>query len=166
MSLDADEPSLSWTHGAVAGLVAGGAMGLFVDGVMGKILIIGALWGVPTPVGGWAVHLANSLAFGLGFVALTRVAGVDPPETLLSRAGGRYVGLAAAYGVVLWVVAAGLVMPLWMGAVGLQAPPVPNLAPPSLVAHLVYGVVLAAVVPRLVEADVLGEDRAGAEGGS
>lgn len=166
MDLEADGPNLPWSHAAAAGLAAGVLMGLFIDGVMGKILIIGALWGVPTPAGGWTVHLANSLVFGLGFAALMRVTGTPAPSSLRSREGRRCLGLAAAYGVVLWVVAAGFVMPLWMEAVGLVAPPVPNLAPPSLVAHLIYGVGLAATIPFLARSGLGQGAEAGAEAGT
>ena len=62
-----------------------------------------------------------------------------------ARSFGPVVGLGAAYGVVLWIVAAGVVMPVWMGAVGMAAPAIPYLVPMGFVTHLVYGVVLAAV---------------------
>lgn len=54
------------------------------------------------------------------------------------------------YGVVIWVVLAALVMPVWLGAVGFPSPPpFPNFAVPSLLWHLVYGAVLGAVFPAV-----------------
>jgi hypothetical protein len=62
----------------------------------------------------------------------------------------RVVAAGVGYGVVAWVVLAALVMPVWLGAVGFpNAPPFPNFAVPSLLWHLVYGVVLGAVVVAL-----------------
>ena len=41
---------------------------------------------------------------------------------------------------------AALVMPVWLGAVGSPAsPPLPNFAPPSLLWHVVYGLVLGGI---------------------
>lgn len=45
-----------------------------------------------------------------------------------------------------WVLLAALLLPVWLSAVGFPtAPPFPNVALPSLLWHLVYGVVLGAV---------------------
>ena len=52
----------------------------------------------------------------------------------------------AGWGVVTWAVLAAVVMPVWLGAVGSPAdPPLPNLAPPSLLWYVVYGLVLDGV---------------------
>jgi hypothetical protein len=57
-------------------------------------------------------------------------------------------GLGVAYGILVWFVAAGFVMPVWLQSVGFAgAPPVPNLAPMSLVAHVVFGAILGAIYP-------------------
>lgn len=54
--------------------------------------------------------------------------------------------LGVLYGTALWLVAAAVVMPLWLGAVGFAgAPPLPNLNPTSLVVHLAFGAVLGVV---------------------
>lgn len=61
---------------------------------------------------------------------------------------GRSAGLGIGYGVVLWVVLAALVMPIWLGAVGSPAdPPLPNFDPMSLVGHVAYGLVLGVAFP-------------------
>lgn len=115
---------------AAAALVAGGAMGLLVQFVSGKMAVIGALYGVENVAVGWVTHQFHSVCFGLWFVAATATWARDDPRTLGV--------LGAGYGAALWLVAAGLVMPLWLRAVGMPAP-VPNLALPSLVSHLVWG---------------------------
>jgi hypothetical protein len=64
---------------------------------------------------------------------------------------GPSAGLGIIWGFVLWMVAAGLIMPLWLAAVGFPlAPPFPNWAlPGSLIPHLVYGVILGVLYPVL-----------------
>jgi signal transduction histidine kinase len=119
-------------HAALAALVAGGAMGLLVGAVSGKLPVIGALYGVANVRVGWVTHLFHSVCFGFLFVAATATWTADDPWTLGA--------LGAGYGAVLWLVAAGVVMPLWLRAAGVPAP-VPNLALPSLGSHLVWGVV-------------------------
>lgn len=54
------------------------------------------------------------------------------------------VAAAVAVGLGLAVVAAGLVMPLWLNAVGVPAP-LPRVFPAGLLGHLVWGVVLGSV---------------------
>lgn len=61
----------------------------------------------------------------------------------------RFVVFGAGYGALLWFVAAGVVMPLWLRAVGIPAP-VPNLGLPSLLNHLFWGVVFGGVYGWLV----------------
>ncbi len=117
-------------HAALAALVAGG-IGLLVGAVSGTMPVIGALYGVENVAVGWVTHQFHSVCFGFWFVAATATWAREDPWTLAA--------LGAGYGVALWLVAAGLVMPLWLRAVGMGAP-VPNLRLPSLIAHLVWGV--------------------------
>ena len=49
--------------------------------------------------------------------------------------------LGVAYGVAIWVVAAGFVMPVWLRALGVQAP-VPNLTAAGLLGHVLWGATL------------------------
>jgi len=58
------------------------------------------------------------------------------------------LGLGAAYGLVLWVVTGSIILPAWLGAVGVAgAPPVPTFDLTSLLTHLVYGAVLGVIYP-------------------
>lgn len=140
-----------WQGGVVGGLIGGIAMGAMIwmsdPGVLE--MAIPALYMVDGAVAGWTAHLFHSIVFGLVFVALLRL----PALGKYSESVGMSAGLGLVYGAVLWIVAAGLVMPVWLQAVGFAgAPPLPNWAlPGSLIPHLVYGVLLGAVYAYLEE---------------
>jgi len=127
--------------GALGGLVGGIAFGLLLQAMMSDVITVAipALYGVSGLVAGWVVHLFNSVVFGVVF-------GAAMSTSWFAGYGDSYAGagvLGLVYGVLLWVVAAGIVMPVWLDVVGFAgAPPVPNLDPMSLVGHLVYGVLL------------------------
>lgn len=133
--------------GGISGLVAGIVMGIMLQMMMTPVIAtaIPALYGVNGLTAGWIAHLFHSLVFGLIFAAVV----VSIPSlreyvgTVTTSAG-----LGIAYGVIVWIVAAGIVMPLWLGAVGFpMAPPLPNFNPMSLVGHLVYGGILGGLFP-------------------
>ena len=127
-----------WTTAILAGLGAGVVMGLMIQFVMGIMPVIGALYGAGGLVTGWVAHLVHSVAFALVFAAIVS----QPPLAKYADSPGTAAGLGLVYGVVLWAVAAAVFMPLWMGAVGLPSPGVPNVNPQSLVGHVVFGVLL------------------------
>ncbi|WP_251331222.1 sensor histidine kinase [Haloplanus pelagicus] len=124
-------------RGAAAGLVAGGAMGLLTQFITGRIGIIGALYGVENAGVGWVTHQFHSVFFALLFVTAT-VPWVRADDWRTTTA------LGVGYGAALWLVAAGIVMPLWLRMVGIPAP-VPNLRFPSLANHLLWGAVFGGV---------------------
>jgi len=102
---------------------------------------IPALVGLSGGIAGWVVHMSIGAVFGVVFVAAL----TQPRLASVTESPGGVVGLGAAYGVVLWLVAAGVVMPLWLSAVGFPAPPpLPNLGLMGLLTHLVFGLVLGA----------------------
>ncbi|MFB6194699.1 MAG: DUF6789 family protein [Haloplanus sp.] len=123
-------------QGAAAGLVAGTAMGVVTQFVAGRMAVIGALYGVSNVAVGWITHLYHSVFFALLFVAATESWTEDDRRTTTL--------LGMGYGAVLWLVAAGIVMPLWLRAVGIPAS-VPNLGLPSLAIHLFWGAVFGGV---------------------
>ncbi|WP_101295039.1 DUF6789 family protein [Halegenticoccus soli] len=144
-TIERTEPG-NWKAGVLAGLVGGAVMGAMLSAMMTPVIeaAIPALYGLSGGLAGWTIHMANSAILGVVFAG---IAGALPryAETSLKSAG-----LGAAYGVVLWVVLAGFVMPIWLGAVGFpMAPPVPNLDPMSLVGHVVYGAILGGVYAPL-----------------
>ena len=139
-SLDTGVPTAPLEMGTVAAACAAVVMGLPLTVLQGSIPVIGVLYGSPAPVVGWTVHLFHSLVFGLGFVALVT-------GSRLVRYRLRFVPAAAigtVYGVGIWVVAAGFVMPAWLRVLGVSAP-VPNLTPAGLLGHVLWGATLGGV---------------------
>ncbi len=144
-------PTRAMVYVSLAAVVAGVLMGWLLQSLAGVMPVIGALYGVSSPVVGWIIHLFHSVVFGLAFVAMVPAApGRDDWSWRLASAG-------VAYGVALWLVAAGVVMPLWLRAVGVPAP-LPNLSLVGLVGHVVWGVVLALGYAVLSETGPLGFD--------
>jgi hypothetical protein len=133
----------SWQAGVVGGVVGALAMGALVLAMNEPTLAVAIpslyMLAPPPSVGiGLFVHVSHGAVLGVVFAAV--VGAVDVEDT------ARTVGVGAAWGVAAWVVLAALLMPLWLSAVGSPAdPPFPNFAPPSLLWHVVYGVVLGGV---------------------
>lgn len=140
--------SAKWLGAAGDGIVAGVVMGVLMATLMPGALegAIPALYGTTGGFVGVTIHLAHSAVFGVVFAAIVRFGN-------LSRYADRVGPSAAfglAYGIVLWVVAGSIVMPAWLGAVGVDgAPPVPTFDTMSLLTHSVYGIVLGALYPYL-----------------
>ena len=135
--------SPSWQHGVEAGLIGGLVMGVLFSLLMPPVIenAIPALVGLSGGVAGWVVHMSISAVFGVVFVA----AFTQPRLAAVAESSGGVVGLGLAYGVIPWVVAAGVAMPLWLSGVGFPSPPpLPNLALMGLLTHLVFGLVLGA----------------------
>jgi hypothetical protein len=132
----------------IAGTIVFGAVQMAM-GATGVIAVaIPALYGISGPnlAVGWAIHLVHGALLGLGFAFLATRPSVRPYATRVGT--GAAVGLA--YGLVLTIPTAGVVMPLWLSAVGFpNAPPLPNLTAMGFVGHGVYGLVLGAVYPVL-----------------
>ncbi|MBP1987950.1 DUF6789 family protein [Halolamina salifodinae] len=132
-----------WKAGVLGGIAGAAVMGALVLAMNPPTLAVAipSLYGLAPPesVGaGLFVHLSHGAVLGVAFAAIV--------GTLDIESTGRTVGAGAAWGVATWVVLAALVMPVWLSAVGSPAsPPFPNFAPPSLLWHLAYGVVLGGV---------------------
>lgn len=125
----------------LAGVLAGLAMGGILHLLAGGVGIIGALYGSPTPVVGWITHLFHSVVFATIFAGAVS----HPRLTDVTAGLSRVLGLAVAFGVILWLGAAGFIMGLWLNAVGIPTA-IPNLSPVSFLGHVVWGVVLALVL--------------------
>lgn len=125
---------------SIAAILAGVVMGLILQAYTGAIPVIGALYGVDIAVVGWITHLFHSVVFAIAFAAaLTR-----PTIARRARSAASVTALGVGYGVVLWLFAAGVIMPIWLNAVGIPAP-LPNLSVVGLVGHVVWGATLAGV---------------------
>jgi hypothetical protein len=149
-----------WRAGALAGLVAGVAMGVVLHGVLGLMPTIGALVGVETVLGGWTVHLFNSALFGTLFAAAFDRSFFDD---LRADVGG-CLALGVVHSALLGVITGGLLLPAAIALAGATSLPVPTLPFPGLtasfefgaviaVAHLTYGLVLGRVFAALTLAE-------------
>ena len=122
--------------GIVGAAVMGTLMVLMNDTVIA--VAIPSLYTLAPPqnaAAGLFVHLSHGAVLGVVFAGIAGAVGADST--------GKLLGLGAIWGVVTWAILAALVMPVWLGAVGSPAsPPLPNFAPPSLLWHVVYGLVL------------------------
>ena len=155
-SVALDTTVTKWSSAVVASLVAGAAMGIPMQFVMGIMPTVGALYGWEGVAAGWVAHLFHSVVFGVVFAG---VASVGPLKNIAARFPTS-VGVGAQYGVVLWVFGGVVAMPLWLSAAGLPNPGVPNLNLMSLVGHVVYGALLGGLFPVVysVSGSIYSED--------
>jgi signal transduction histidine kinase/uncharacterized membrane protein YagU involved in acid resistance len=130
----------------VAGVAGGVTMGVFSQLLTGLLPIIGALYGVSDPFVGWISHLFHSVVFALLFA--TGYAHFRERFPIGRTATGGLLGVG--WGVILWLVAAGVIMPFWLRLVGMPAV-LPNLTVVGLVAHLVWGVTVGLLYVPLRE---------------
>lgn len=138
-----------WTALGI-GLVAGALMGGVLHAATGSLAVIGSLYGASATGSGWIAHQFHSAVFSTVFAVATTKSRLSAVAESLSGS----VALGVAYGVLLWLVAGGVVLGLWLNAVGIQAS-VPNLDPVSLAGHVVWGVSLGALA-HLVPTSVVG----------
>jgi len=128
-------PSLD--RALLGGLLGGLVMGGFHHAFTGLLPVVGSLYGIGDPLIGWVTHLFHSAIFGLLFAAI--VSG-----TRVRRLAGGAIRtglLGLGWGTVLWLVAAGVIMPVWLTLVGIPTA-VPRLSFTGLVGHAIWGVVL------------------------
>ena len=116
----------------VAGLTMGGAM----TALDGDVAVIGALYGIETYTVALITHEFHSIVFGLFYAGLLSALPLEYARDVKAR-----LGLAIGVGLVLWLVAAGLVMPVWLQLVGIDAA-IPNLTLASLAGHVVWGITM------------------------
>lgn len=120
----------------VASLVAGVVMGAGMVATGGNMPIIGALYGIRDPLVAVISHEFHSVVFGLVYAGVL--------STLPANAVRRFrmqMAIAVGLGLVLWFFAAGVVMPLWLGLLGIDAA-VPMVTVPSLIGHLLWALSL------------------------
>jgi hypothetical protein len=134
----------NWRLGLASGIAGGIAFGLVVSVVDPAVIreTVPALYGVPPPgdaVLGWVLHTLHATVFGVAFAAVIGL-------TDMSGASSRdQVGAALVFSLGVWVVFAGVAMPLWLSVVSDVSLRVPYLSRPMLAGHLVYGTVMGAV---------------------
>ncbi|WP_435334764.1 histidine kinase [Haloarchaeobius sp. TZWWS8] len=138
------ESRFEWKAGAVSGLLAAFAMGLAISLVRLETLrvAIAGLYGFEGSLAvGWAAHLFHGALFGVVFAAILADPGLFGVRDWLWKS----VAAGMVYGVVLAVFGAGIIMPIWLGAVGQPpATSIPHVTLPLVAWHLIYGLVLGA----------------------
>jgi len=124
-------------HGVLGGLAGGVIFGVMMQ-ALGMMGMIAMLVGSESIAVGWVVHVTISAVFGAGYgvVMAPRISG-----------WGAGLGTGVAYGALLWVLGPLLLMPTRMG---MPVFTLDTTALQSLLGHLVFGLVLGAVVVALV----------------
>lgn len=120
--------------GAIAGLGGGIVFGLLMA-MMGMLPMVAMLVGSESPVVGGLVHLVISAGIGALFGVLVPTADL-----------GALLGAGAAYGLAWWVLGPLVGMPALLG---MPLFTIDGTAWMSLMGHVVYGVVTAAVLHGL-----------------
>lgn len=131
-----------WFAGGVAGMTAGVVFGSLMMVATPEMIeeLIPELWGLgPGIVLGGLIHLFNSFVFGLLYAGIVEIDPIEPYANDLTTG----TGLGVAYGLLVWLVAAAIAMPLLLGE------PVPTIDPMSVAGHVVYGAILGALYPAL-----------------
>ena len=116
-----------------ASVVAGVLYGLVSEQLGGSVAAIGVFYGINNPVVGWITHEFHSAVFAFVFAGLVSFAPARYRDHVPA-----YVALGTAWGVVVWVIAAGFVAPLWLRLLGTPVP-VPMFSGVLLANHLVWG---------------------------
>jgi len=145
-------------RGVVERATLGIGVGVFATLVMGVVqlatgqqggieMAFPAMYGVegPAPGVGWAVHLFHGGLLGGLYITVVSHPSLDAAAGDSLRGG--VVGLA--YGLLLTLVAVGVVMPLWLSLVDFPAAPplFGAIGTMSVLTHATYGLVLGALTP-------------------
>lgn len=120
--------------GALGGLLGGAVFGMMM-GMMGMLPMIGQMVGQPSALVGFAVHMVNSAIIGVGFVVVFG-------RSVDGFGSGITTGLI--YGGVWWLLGPLTLMPLFMGmgfGVNWSLAAAQSMLP-SLVGHIMYGLIL------------------------
>ncbi len=122
-------------NGVIGGLAGGVVFGLMM-GMMGMLAMIAGLVGSSSAVVGFVVHMVISAIIG-ALYGLT-LGGA-------TTSWGSALGLGTVYGIVWWFLGPLLIMPTMMGMGPQLTPAAMSGAIPSLIGHIVFGVVTGAV---------------------
>lgn len=102
----------------------------------GSIAGIGVFYGTADPLVGWLTHEFHSVVFGFVFFGLLSFV---PPARRNRLSVHAAIGIGWA--LLLWVVAAGFIAPLWLQLLGRPAA-IPNITRRLLLSHLAWGLTL------------------------
>lgn len=141
------ESDWAWRGGAFAGFVAAVVMGIVMMITNQEILqqSIAGLYGQQgSLIFGWTVHLVHGTLLGALFSFLL----ADPGLYRLTDWWWKTLLAGVVFGLVLAVIGAGIILPVWLEALGYPSPPsFPFVTTGVLLWHLVYGAILGAVFP-------------------
>ncbi|WP_311170612.1 sensor histidine kinase [Halobellus ordinarius] len=132
-------PQLVVTLGAA--LFAGVAYGVVGNQLGGSVAAIGVFYGIENAVVGWLTHQFHSVVFGFVFAGLASFT----PEQYRDNIAA-YVSIGIGWAVCLWIVAAGVIAPIWLRLIGIAAA-IPNLSTTLFFSHLAWGIVLGVLTP-------------------
>lgn len=124
--------------GAGVGGAGGVVMGLALSALVPTFLteMAPALYDLQGGVAGWFAHLVHSAVFGVVFAVLFAM---SPLRRYADGVGDTTVA-GLGWGLFLWVVATGIVLPVWLSLTTFpEAPLIPYLRPAVLAGHLAYG---------------------------
>jgi two-component system OmpR family sensor kinase len=121
----------------VAAVLAGVPYGIASELLGGSVAGIGVFYGATDLVVGWLTHEFHSVVFGFVYVGLLSVVLERYRDTVAT-----YVAVGVAWALTLWVVAAGIIAPIWLRLLGISAA-IPNVSVPLLVSHLAWGISLS-----------------------
>ena len=122
--------------GAMGGAVAGMVFGMMMN-KLGMIGMVAMLVGSKSNVVGWVVHLSISMLIGIAFSLLME-------KRLKNLTAGITYGMA--YGIFWWVAGALILMP---AKLGMPLFSFNTMAWQSLMGHVVFGLVLGALVVKI-----------------
>nr|WP_303650367.1 hypothetical protein [Halalkalicoccus sp. NIPERK01] len=126
-------------------------MGVILHTGANMMPLIGALYGWPTVIGGWAAHLANSIVIGVIFALIVSRPLVREQLTSVSE----YTAAGLVYAAAVGLVMTGIVIPVAMQLLRVQTFPESLLPIPGViggvlviisigVAHMIFGLLLGA----------------------
>lgn len=128
-------------NGLLGGLAGGMVFGIMM-GMMGMLPMIGKMVGQPSAVVGFFVHMINSAIIGAAFAFLFGKAATHLKSGL---------GYGFLYGIIWWILGPLTLMPLFMGmglGVNWNITAAVNMMP-SLMGHVIYGLILGFVFTKL-----------------
>lgn len=131
--------------GAAAGLVGGIFMGAVLTSLAPSFIVdmIPALYDLQGGIAGWFAHSVHSVLFGICFALLI----TKSPLRRYVDSVGKSAVVGAGWGILLWIIATGIVMPVWLSLTYYtEAPIIPYLRPSLFLAHLVYGTTIGVLV--------------------
>jgi len=143
------ESTVSWRGGAVAGLIATAATGVAITAIDVDMLtvMIAGMYGLEgVLLAGWVAHLVHGTLFGVAFAVVLS----DPSLVGITERTWKSIVVGLVYGLVLAVIATGIILPVWLQSVGVSTvPSIPFVTTASLGWHALYGIVLGALLPFL-----------------